>query len=74
MGEKGLWAHIEGQATALIPYQMVNAVHVLSDGKTPATKDKVEWRESHIMEHERQEYLAQHIILLLRLCLNIDQS
>ena len=63
MGAKGLWAHVEGQATTPISYQMVNTVHVLSDGKTPAMEDQVERRESHIMEHKQQEYLAQHIIL-----------
>jgi hypothetical protein len=63
MGVKGLWAHVEGRAAAPKPYQMVNGIYLISDGKTPATEEQVEHRESRIMEHEHREYLAQHVIL-----------
>ena len=42
MGAKGLWIHIEGKATVPKLYVLVNGIHVLSDGKTPATDDQIE--------------------------------
>ena len=36
---------------------------MLSDGKTPAMEEQLEAKESKIIEFEKREYLAQHIIL-----------
>jgi hypothetical protein len=64
MGSKGLWRHVEGTAVELKPYTLVYGVPVLSDGKTPATKDQIELRETRIMDFDKREYLVQYIILL----------
>jgi hypothetical protein len=40
MGSKGLWRHVEGIAVMPKPYTVVDGVPVLSDGKTPATKEQ----------------------------------
>ena len=37
---------------------------MLSDRKTPATEEQLELKESKIIEFEKREYLAQHIIFL----------
>ena len=63
MGAKGLWRHILGTATALVPYAVCNGIPMLGDGKTPATEDQIELKESKIIEFEKREYLAHHIIL-----------
>jgi hypothetical protein len=63
MGSKGLWRHVEGTAVEPKPYALVNGVPVLSDGKTPATEDQIESRETRIMDFDKREYLAQHVIL-----------
>ena len=63
MGMKGLWRHVLGTAIAPVPYAMSNGVPMLADGKTPATEDQIESKESKIIEFEKREYLAQHIIL-----------
>jgi len=63
MGSKGLWRHVEGTAIAPRPYMLLNVIPVLSDGKTKATDEQVETKETQIMEFEKREYLAQHIIL-----------
>ena len=34
MGAKGLWRHIEGTATAPVPFAVTNGIPMLSDGKT----------------------------------------
>ena len=36
---------------------------MLADGKTPATEDQIEAKETKIIEFEKQEYLAQHILM-----------
>ena len=36
---------------------------MLSDGKSPATEEQLEVKEARIIEYEKREYLAQHIIL-----------
>lgn len=36
---------------------------MLADGKTPATEDQLEAKESKIIEFEKREYLAHHILL-----------
>ena len=63
MGSKGLWRHIEG--TTIVPklYVLVTGVPVLLDGKTPAMEEQVEAKETKIMDYDKCEYLAQHIIL-----------
>ena len=43
--------------------QSANRVPMLADGKTPATEDQIESKESKIIEFEKREYLAHHIIL-----------
>ena len=63
LGAKGLWRHVVGTAIATEPYAMVNGVPVLKDG-TPATDKEVEANEDKIIEHEKRDYLAQHMILL----------
>ena len=63
LGAKGLWIHVEGKATAPRPYQLINGIAVLLDGKTPATEDQIEARETKIIDYDKCEYLAQHIIL-----------
>ena len=51
-----------GTAIVLEPYAMVNGVPVLKDG-TPATNEEVEANEDKIIEQEKRDYLAQHMIL-----------
>ena len=63
MGSKGLWRHVEGLAVALKPYVVADKIPVLSDRKTPATKEQLEAKEIRMIEFEKKEYLAQHIIL-----------
>jgi hypothetical protein len=63
LGAKGLWRHVVGTAVALKPYAMVDGVPVLVDGKTPATEEQIEYKEDQLMEFEKKEYLAQHLIL-----------
>ena len=63
MGSKGLWRYVEGTAIAPKPYALDHGIPVLSDGKMPATDEQVEARESKIMDYDKQEYLAQHVIL-----------
>ena len=63
MGSKALWRHVEGTAVAPKPYTVKEGVHLLADLKTHATDDQIEAKESKIIEFEKREYLAQHIIL-----------
>ena len=63
MGSKGLWRHVEGKAVTPAPYAVVNGVLVTSDGKTLATEEQIEARETRIIDYEKREYLAQHVIL-----------
>jgi gag-polypeptide of LTR copia-type len=63
MGSKGLWRHIEGKAVAPTAYTVVEGIPVISDGKTPATEEQIEARETRIIDYEKREYLAQHVIL-----------
>ena len=62
MGVKRLWRHVEGMAIAPVPYAITSGVAVLSDGKTPATEEQLESKESKIIEFEKREYLAQHTV------------
>ena len=63
LGSKGLWRHVEG--TAIVPklYALVARVPVLADGMTQATEDQIEAREMKIIDYDKREYLAQHVIL-----------
>ena len=63
MGVKGLWRHVEGTATAHIPFTINNGIPMLADGKMPAMEDQIEAKESKIIEFEKREYLAHHILL-----------
>ena len=63
LGLKGLWRHVEGTAIAPKPYALVAGVPVLVDGMTQATEDQIEARETKIIDYDKREYLAQHVIL-----------
>src|ERR1700678_3350939 len=63
MGAKGLWRHVEGTATAPVPFAVSNGIPMLADGKTPANEDQIENKESKIIEFEKREYLARHILM-----------
>ena len=53
MGSKGLWRHVEGTAVAPKPYQMVEGVLVMADGKTAATEEQIEAKETKLAEYEK---------------------
>ena len=63
MGVKGLWRHMEGTATTPVLYAMSNGVAMLADRKMAAFEDQIENKESKILEFEKREYLARHILL-----------
>jgi gag-polypeptide of LTR copia-type len=63
MGTKGWWRHVEGTATTPVLYAMSNSVAMLADGKTAASEDQIESKESKIIDFEKREYLACHILL-----------
>ena len=63
MEAKGLWRHVEGTAVAPVPFVVSNGIPMLADGKTKATEDQIDSKESKIMEFEKREYLARHILL-----------
>ena len=63
MGSKGLWRHVEGTATAPVLYAVSKGIPMLNNGKTPATDDQIELKEVKILEFEKREYLAKHILL-----------
>src|SRR5271168_995920 len=63
MGAKGLWRHVLGTATVPVPYVVSQGKPMLSDGKTPATEDQLDAKESKIIEFEKWEYLSRHILL-----------
>ena len=63
LAAKGLWAHVEGKTTEPRPYQVINGITVLLYGKTPATKDQIEARETKVIDYDKRKYLAQHVIL-----------
>jgi len=63
MGSKGLWRYVKGTAVAPKPYTVVNGEYFLSDLKTPATEEQIESKEMKLVDFEKKEYLAQHIIL-----------
>ena len=63
MGAKGLWRHVLGPATAPVLYVLNNGIPMPADGKTPATEDQIEAKESKIIEFEKREYLSRHILM-----------
>jgi gag-polypeptide of LTR copia-type len=63
MGVKGLWRHVEGTASVPVPFPMTNGVAMFANGKTMATEDQLEQKESIIIEFEKREYLARHILM-----------
>ena len=63
LGLKGLWRHVEGTAIAPKPYALVAGVLILTDGTTQAMEDQIKAREMKIIDYNKCEYLAQHIIL-----------
>jgi gag-polypeptide of LTR copia-type len=63
MGVKGLWRHIERTASAPVPFPMTNGVAMLADGKTVATEEQLEQKESKIIEFKKREYLAHYILV-----------
>src|ERR1700678_4163317 len=63
MGAKGLWRHVLGTATAPVPYVVSKGIPMLADGTTPAMEDQIEAKESKIIEFEKREYFARHILL-----------
>ena len=58
MGSKGLWRHVKGTATVPMLFAVNNGIPMLDDGKTPATEDQIESKETKILEFEKKEYLA----------------
>jgi gag-polypeptide of LTR copia-type len=63
MGVKGLWRHVEGTATVPVPFAITNGILMLSNGKTSAMEDQIDAKESKIIDFEKREYLAWHILL-----------
>ena len=63
MRSKGLWRHVLGNAAVLKLLQLVNGIHVLSDGKTEAMEEQMESKEVKIANFKKHEYFAQHILL-----------
>ena len=60
---KGLWRHVDG--TAIVPklYALVARVPILMDRMMQAMEDQIEAREMKIIDYDKCEYLAQHVIL-----------
>ena len=67
MGAKGLWRHIEESASAPVMFVLSDSIPVLADGKTSATEDQIEAKESKIVEFKKREYLAHHILMSMTL-------
>ena len=49
----------EGTAVAPKPYAVKDGMFLQADGKSPATDEQIETKESRIIEFEKREYLAQ---------------
>ena len=60
---KGLWRHVEGTAIVPKPYALVAGVPIFADGMAQAMEDQIEAREMKIIDYDKHEYLAQHVIL-----------
>ena len=52
LGLKGLWRHVLGTAIVPKPYALLAGVPVIADGKTPATEEQIELKETKIQEFE----------------------
>ena len=63
LGSKGLWRHVKGTAIVPKPYALVAGVPVLMDGTIQAMEDQIKARETKIIDYDKREYLAQHVIL-----------
>ena len=63
MESKGLWRHVEGTAISPKPYALDAGVLFLADGWTPAMEEQIEVKETKIVDYDKQEYLAHHVIL-----------
>src|ERR1700678_4354554 len=63
MGAKGLWRHVLGTAVVPVPYVVSQGKPMLSDGKTPATEDQIDTKESRIVDFKKREYLSKYILL-----------
>ena len=63
MGSKGLWRHVEGTAAVPVPYAVSKGIPMLNNGKTPAMDDQIKSKEVKILEFEKRDYLAKHILL-----------
>ena len=55
MGSKRLWRHVEGTTTELKLHVLDARTPVLVDGKTPATEDQIEVKETIIMDYDKWE-------------------
>jgi hypothetical protein len=62
IGSKGLVPYLEGYAKVPVAFNKVNGIPQYSQWVV-ATEYQVETRERKIQDHERNEYLAQHLIL-----------
>ena len=60
MGAKGLWRHVLGTATVPVPYVVSQGKPMLSDGKTPATEDQLDAKETKIIEFETGILISAH--------------
>jgi hypothetical protein len=49
--------------SAPLSFPMTNRVAMLADGKTMATKEQLEQKESKIIEFKKMGYLAHHILV-----------
>src|SRR5882762_9185796 len=58
MKAKGIWKHVQGVAYEPKMYVNVNGVHLLLDGKTHATEEKIMEREEKIDAYEWKENTA----------------
>ena len=64
MGARGLWRHVEGKATVPKPYELVNGIQVLQDGKTKAT----EVLNIGSFEHRKLNRIGKDYIITIRIC------
>ena len=63
LGAKVLWSHVVRTAIPPKPYALLSGALVLAEGKTPASEDQIESKESKIADFDKREYFAQHVIL-----------
>ena len=62
LGSKGLWRHIDGAAIVPKLYALVARVPVLMGEMMQAMEDQIEAIEMKIIDYDKCEYLAQHVI------------